>query len=109
MTFLNGLELLSKLPPDVSLAGGDEYMQSIQQLQDTLQNMMPYMMLSGGMGDMFSGIFDFGEDETIDKARTPVEKLTDDLQGGKITGEEFIKKLEEMSNDETDKRTEIKD
>lgn len=38
MTFLNGLELLSKLQPDVSLAGGDEYMHSIQQLQDTLQN-----------------------------------------------------------------------
>ena len=72
-------------------------------------------MMSGSMGDMFSGIFDFGDkDETehadgeTDAARTPVEKLTDDLQGGKITGEEFIKKLEEMSNDKTSKEPELK-
>ena len=76
---------------------------------NAMSNMMPYMMMSGGMGGMFSGIFDFGEDETTDTARTPVEKLTDDLQSGKITGEEYIKKLEEMSNDKTDKRTENKD
>lgn len=43
-----------------------------------------------------------------DATRTPVEKLTDDLQDGKITGEEFIKKLEEMSNDKTSKEPELK-
>lgn len=81
-----------------------------------MANMMPLMMMSGGnMGDLFSGIFDFGDkDETehadgeTDAARTPVEKLTDDLQDGKITGEEFIKKLEEMSNDKTSKEPELK-
>jgi len=75
---------------------------------NAMSNMMPYMMMSGGMGDMFSGIFDFDEKEELDMPRTPVEKLTDDLQDGKITGEEFIKKLEEMANDKTDKRTESK-
>lgn len=35
---------------------------------NAMSNMMPLMMMSGGnMGDLFSGIFDFGEEEKADK------------------------------------------
>lgn len=38
---------------------------------NTMANMMmPYMMMTGGMGDMFSGIFDFDENEEVSENET---------------------------------------
>jgi len=78
-----------------------------------MSNMMPLMMMSGGnMGDLFSGIFDFGDKEETEHADGETDEydnLTASLRNGKITGEEFIKKVEKLAHDETDKRTESKD
>jgi len=75
---------------------------------NAMANIMPYMMMSGGsMGDLFSGIFDFGEKESTEV--DDYDSLTSSLRNGKITGEEFIKKVKELAHDETDKRTENED
>jgi hypothetical protein len=80
---------------------------------NAMANIMPYMMMSGGnMGDLFSGIFDFGEKgetEHADGETDEYDNLTTSLRNGKITGEEFIKKVKELAHDETDKGTESKD
>lgn len=78
---------------------------------NAMASMIPYMMMSGGgMGDFFNGIFDFGDDEEDIEAEEDADPdlaaLTASLKKGEITGEEFIKKLEELAHDGTDKRAE---
>jgi hypothetical protein len=62
------------------------------------------------MGDFFNGIFDFSDDEediaAEEDADPDLAALTASLKKGEITGEEFIKKVQELAHDETDKRGE---